>query len=76
MLYLKANNLFDLASQCLLDTMMRDYRAGIFTYSDMVCTVWTMMVAAADTTSEATTLVWLMMARFPEWQQKIYEEAR
>ena len=56
--------------------MMRDYRAGIFTYSDMVCTVWTMMVAAADTTSEATTLVWLMMARFPEWQQKIYEEAR
>ena len=56
--------------------MMRDYQAGIFTYSDMVCTVWTMMVAAADTTSEAITLVWLMMARFPEWQQKIYEEAR
>ena len=68
--------MFDLASQCLLDTMMRDYHAGIFTYSDMVCTVWTMMVAAADTTSEATTMVWLMMARFPEWQQKIYEEAR
>jgi len=62
--------------QCLLDTMMRDHQAGVFTYSDMVCTVWTMMVAAADTTSEATTLVWLSLARFPEWQQKLYEEAR
>jgi len=62
--------------QCLLDTMMRDHHAGIFTYSDMVCSVWTMMVAAADTTSEGITMVWLMLARFPEWQEKIYEEAR
>ena len=55
---------------------MRDHRAGIFTYSDMVCTVWSMMIAAADTTSEGTTLIWVNMARFPEWQQKIYEAAR
>ena len=55
---------------------MRDHHAGIFTYSDMVCSVWTMMVAAADTTSEGITMVWLMLARFPEWQEKIYEEAR
>ena len=55
---------------------MRDHNAGIFTYSDMICTVWSMMIAAADTTSEGTTLLWLNMARFPSWQQKIYEAAR
>ena len=55
--------------------MMRDHDAGIFTYSDMVCTVWALMVAASDTTSETTILIWLNMARFPEWQQKIYDEA-
>ena len=55
---------------------MRDHKAGIFTYSDMICNIWSMMIAAADTTSEATTLVWLNIARFPEWQQRIYEAAR
>ena len=59
---------------CLLDTVRQDYVQGKFTYSDIFHTVQAMLIAAADTTSVATALVWSNLARFPEWQQILREE--
>ena len=33
-----------------------------------------MLIAAADTTSIATSVVWANLARFPEWQKKLQNE--
>ena len=59
---------------CLLDTIRRDYVQGKFTYSDIFHTVQAMLIAAADTTSVATALVWSNLARFPEWQNTLRDE--
>ena len=59
---------------CLLDTVRQDYVQGKFTYSDIFHTVQSMLIAAADTTSVDTALVWSNLARFPEWQKTLRDE--
>ena len=54
---------------CLLDTMRQDYVKGKFTYSDIFHTVQSMLIAAIDTTSTQTAIVWSNLARWPEWQE-------
>jgi len=66
----------DSENTCLLDATYQDYKNGVFSFSDMFHTVQALLIAAADTTSELTALVFLHLARFPEWQQKLYEELR
>ena len=53
--------------------MRQDYVEGKFTYSDIFHTVQS-MIAAIDTTSTCTALVWSNLARWPEWQKIVREE--
>ena len=54
----------------MLDTMRQDYVEGRFTYSDIFHTIQSMFIAAIDTTSTCTALVWSNLARWPEWQER------
>jgi len=54
----------------MLDTMRQDYVEGRFTYSDIFHTIQSMLIAAIDTTSTCTALVWSNLARWPEWQER------
>ena len=54
--------------------MHQDYVEGKFTYSDVFHTVQSMLIAAIDTTSTCTALVWSNLARWPEWQEIVREE--
>jgi len=58
----------------MLDTMRQDYVEGRFTYSDIFHTIQSMLIAAIDTTSTCTALVWSNLARWPEWQEIVREE--
>ena len=54
--------------------MRQDYVEGKFTYSDIFHTVQSMLIAAIDTTSTCTALVWSNLARWPEWQEIVRDE--
>ena len=58
----------------MLDTMRQDYVEGRFTYSDIFHTIQSMLIAAIDTTSTCTALVWSNLARWPKWQEIVREE--
>ena len=53
--------------------MRQDYVKGKFTYSDIFHTVQVMLIAAIDTTSTQAAIVWSNLARWPEWQEKGFE---
>ena len=54
--------------------MRKDFLANRFTYSDVFHTVWMSIIAAGDTTSMSTCLMWSNLARWPEWQKRIQTE--
>ena len=57
-----------------MDTVRQGYVQGDFTYSDIFHTVQSMLIAAADTTSIDTALIFANLARFPEWQVTLRKE--